>query len=311
MGLGAKIQRLGLLLEPEIGRMLDKHAARVAGHDDMHHDGGVRIVTYRRGGGMQWRASTEPIGRFSRDFGSFRWWWHGLGARASAKSKLDAIIGEGQRYGIEELTADSVSVRTDAEAELLARVAAHIAKADGLLREPDEDGVAFFALYDAPLPPGSASTRNVHHSAPPPYSIAAPPMPASPPSMAPPVRTIAPPAPAPAVDGEPPHEPDRDLFTAVAQHALSAIAVALPNGFTQALVTVALDSRDGKVRFFVQIVAMSAGGDLVSIDATRDLYEATATMITEDIKRGGGRWKKLVGRLRRTARGASIEVEMG
>src|SRR5438552_4156857 len=102
MGIGHKLERLATLLEPDIRRILDKQATRTAGSDDPSHDAALRLVTYRKEGTLLWRADAELVGHYSGEFRSFRWWWHGLGARTVLRSRMDSVIGEGQRYGIEE-----------------------------------------------------------------------------------------------------------------------------------------------------------------------------------------------------------------
>jgi hypothetical protein len=310
--LGPKTQRLAQLLEQDIARMLEKQAERVAYHDEIAHEDGA--VTFRCAGGTLWCADTEALARLDRSRGRLVWWWHGLGAVASATSRLDPVVTEAQRYAIDDLLQDSVEV-SDAEAEVLCRVAAHFAHADGLLRKDDDGGAeaSFFALFDSPMRNALAvSTPKTMPAAGAPsrYSVVAPPEPKPSSSVPPPLRTIPPLRLVAASDtgiasiATPEGGPTRERFSPVAEQALAA----LPRGFTQALVLVTIDVRDAKARFFVQLVALGANGDLAHVDATRALYDATATLLTEEA-RAGATWKKLVCRLRPSARGASVEVE--
>lgn len=108
----------------------------------------------------------------------------------------------------------------------------------------------------------------------------------------------------------PVREPSRAIFFPVAQLALGSVAAAMPQGFHQALLSITLDLAEAKSRFFVQLVASDARGELVSLDPSRELLDATGKMIGDDARDGNGRWRRLVARLRATARGASVDVEV-
>ena len=60
----------------------------------------------------------------------------------------------------------------------------------------------------------------------------------------------------------------------------------------------------------MHFVASDAQGDLVSLEVTRELFETAGKMIGDDAREGNGRWKRLTARLRATAKGASVDVEV-
>jgi len=108
----------------------------------------------------------------------------------------------------------------------------------------------------------------------------------------------------------PVRDPAREIFMPVAQTALADVAASTP-GFQQALVVVRVEiATNGKHRFFVQLVASDAEGDLVSLDPSRTLLDAVTKMIADDARDGNGRWSKLAARLRPTARGASVDLDV-
>jgi hypothetical protein len=156
--LANKFRRLALLMEPDIQRMLDKQAQRTLGHDDVRFDPQAGVATFLRHGGMLWQPRAEKIGVWHGDVGLFRWWWTGVGLSEHSRTRLDMAYREGQRYQLPELTSDPVQLAGDQEAELLARLAAQLARADGFLRLASGYDVTFVALFE---PRPGESTRPV------------------------------------------------------------------------------------------------------------------------------------------------------
>jgi len=294
MALGGAFRKLAELHEPDVTRMRERFAARVSGHDAVHHSPTERLVTFSRGGKTLWTARAEPLARFAGDTGLLRWWWHGkLG---HARSPLDGVVAEGQRYGVEELTRDSVQTESLAASDALCALAVQLASGEGMLRFDEGDDASFFALYDAP---GSRIT------------IPAPPLSGgSLPPAAHSSRSLPPPGVAPAARAAP-AEPPRELVAPVATEALSVLQAALPGGFGQALLTVVIDTRGEKARLFVQLTAADAKGDLHALDSSQRLFDAVVALVSEQRRRGGADLHKLVLRLRPTGRGASVDVTVG
>jgi hypothetical protein len=295
MALGAAFRRLATFHEADVARLRERFAARVAGHDAVQHSPDEGLVTFRHGSDALWTARAVPMGRFVGDTGLLRWWWHGQ--LAASKSRLDPIVAEGQRYGIEELTRGSVQTESLETSEVVCFLAAHLAKADGLLGVQQGEDWSFFALYDA----AGAS-----------ISIAPPPIPSSLPPAAHASRTLAPPpalaAPAvPAVNAAP-AEPSRELVSPLARETLSLVQASLPRGFRQAMLTVVIDAQGGKARLFIHVAVADDTGELHSLDPSQRLFDAVVTMVSEQRRRGETGMNKLVVRLRPTERGASIDV---
>ncbi len=316
MALGAAFRRLATLHEPDVTRMRERFAGRVAGHDGVQHSPAEKLVTFVRGSQPLWTARAEPMARFSADTGLLRWWWYGK--LATGKSRLDAIVAEGQRSGVEELTKDSVQAESLDVSDVVCALAAHLADAEGLLRLQEGDDWAFLALYDAAGARMSFAAPPVPSTLPPPAarvsaSLAPPPAPPSrsePPSAStlmaamPATPRVPPP---PAVPGAP-AEPARELVSPVALEAMSLVQASMPHGFRQALVTVVIDAHSGKARLFVHVTVADDRGDLHSLDPSQRLFDAVVAMVSEQRRRGGADLHKLVLRLRPTERGASIDV---
>jgi hypothetical protein len=284
------------LHDDDVTRMRSRYAARTSGYDALQHSPTEKLVTFAQGTRTLWTARAEPLGRHVGDLGLLRWWWHGkLG---STRSRLDQIVAEGQRYGVEELTKDSVQTESVDASETLCSLAAHLAGADGLLRLDEDGDSSFFVLYDAsgshitiPAPPISAASlapaTHQSHSLPPPV-----------------VAPAAPAARAPVA------EPPRELVSPVAVATMNVVNASLPGGFRQAMLTVVIDARGEKARLFVHLAASDANGDLQSLDASQPLFDAVVAMVSEQRRRGGADLHKLVLRVKPTDRGASVDVSV-
>lgn len=147
MPLDPKFRRFALLMESEIARMLERHEAQVRGADEVRPDQTHGLVTYLRQGNVLWQARVERIGDYSTDLGFFKWWFHGFSPELD-RVRLGVAFREGERWQMHELTKEQLVVDYD-EAELVCRVAAQLARADGILRVPAQGHVQWFALYDA------------------------------------------------------------------------------------------------------------------------------------------------------------------
>jgi hypothetical protein len=156
--LANKFRRLALLMEPDIQRMLEKQAQRTLGHDDVRFDERVGFASFLRHGGMLWQPRAEKIGVWHGEVGLFRWWWTGTGLSDHSRTRLDLAYREGQRYQLPELTSDPVQLAGEDEAELLARLAAQLARGDGCLRLVQGEDVTYVALFE---PKPGESTRPV------------------------------------------------------------------------------------------------------------------------------------------------------
>jgi hypothetical protein len=295
MALGAGFQRLAALHEADIVRQKVRFDAQVEGYDALQHSVMDRIVTFRRKDELVWSARAEPMARFVSDTGLLRWWWYG--SLSIAKSRLDVIVAEGQRHGVDELSNDSVQTETLEDSDAVCALAAHLTGAEGYVRIPQGDDWSYFALWDA----------NKH-----PPSIAAPPAGASVPapalrashSMAP-SSSAEPAAPEPAPSAK---ALSRELVSAVASEAVRVVCAAMPQGFQQALVTVVVDAHASKARLFTHLAVVDPAGDVHSLDPSQKMFESVVALVSEHHRRAGAPLPKIVLRLRSTERGASIEL---
>lgn len=310
MALSPGFQRLRAYLGPEIEKMLARQAARLGTYDRVDFDGSIQAASVWRGRNLVWRGKAEVIGVYSPSIGSLRWWWHGRIANVMKKGRLDTVLDQAKQHQIAELSRDHAEVTTEADARVLANLVAQLARAEGVLRiESEEFGVQFLAMFEGSR--DRASTRDVDPS--PRQAAAQYTMPA--PTAEPlataksRVQTVHG-AQAPVLSVPlPVREPSREVIAPLVRAALDSLA-RLTQGFSQALMTVVVEMKDNKVRFTVQVVALDAANELLAVDTTRELQEAAAQMIANDVRSGNGRWGKLVVKLRRTERGAAVEVSV-
>ena len=81
-------------------------------------------------------------------------------------------------------------------------------------------------------------------------------------------------------------------------------------GFQQALITLDLQVQDnGRVRFFVVVVATDVDGNVLAVPTPQGLMEAARDLIAEDARRGNGRWHRLTARLKNKPTGISVRVK--
>lgn len=332
MPLSNKFRRLALLMEPDVQRMIEKHAQRVAGHDHVRFDERSGLVTFSRQGSVLSQPRAEKIGEWVPELALFRWWFVGIKFGEHAHRRLDVAYREGEQYGMPELTTETIALESASEADTVAFLAAQLARVDGVLRATQGEKVVYFALFDqkpsdAPRAPELRDT-NVNSPSQRPAWMSGDRFSVAPPqihertSLRPGSRTMPPLSPievssddgfdipkAPRAPSLPVREPSREIFMPVAQTALGDIAAAVP-GFAQALVVVRVETTASKGRFFVQLVAVDHEGDLIALDPSRALLEAAGRMIADDARDGNGRWHKLAARLKPTERGASVDLDV-
>jgi hypothetical protein len=148
MSFDEKFRRAFELLQPEIGKMLERQRARIAGYDDVKWDEASNETAYFRGGAALWRPIAEPLARFTPDLGLFRWAWAGRGTGHGVKSRVDLAYREAHEMNIAEVQTDQVYCDSEKEAEAIAALGAQLARADGILKVSDGMRVVFVALWD-------------------------------------------------------------------------------------------------------------------------------------------------------------------
>ncbi|HEX4517620.1 MAG TPA: hypothetical protein VH054_28955 [Polyangiaceae bacterium] len=255
------------------------HDARVASHDEVRIDENRQIIAFLRAGMLMLEAPAELVGTWFPELGLFRWWWSGKEHTLSlTPSRLDAAFAHAQKTDLRALLTRQHQLDGEEDATMLCRVAAYFAHATGMVRQQRGDRVSYYAVF-------AAATR-----APivPDLDI---------------VRTLPPPAVAPTRPSAPPPPPDspravrepaRELLVALVRVANDLLRHLLEDHARRALLIVNVDTSREKARFFVTLVAATDDGDLAAVDTTRELLDATGTMLGEDARGGNGRWRKLV-----------------
>jgi serine/threonine protein kinase len=127
------------------------------------------------------------------------------------------------------------------------------------------------------------------------------------------------PSPAPRVSAAPPAQearasspargprpPKRDLLQPFVDAILAELSVAVPLGFRKAVVTVTVDVSAEKARYSLHVVALDESAELWSLEASGDAMRAAGALIASDAADGNTRWRRLVLRLQRGRRDASV-----
>jgi hypothetical protein len=281
-------------------------ASRVAGADDEFIAAGGE-ARWSRGGVPMWEGRAVLVARYAPDLGVFRWWWANQSAGSAPASKLDRAYAEAQTRGLDIVQSRQIVLDDAADAEMLARLVSHLARAHGVIGRVDGTQHLFYALFEsaesmerglqAPARRSSAAYQsyvpNMAHSIPPP-------------GVAPRAES-APRTEAPTTGSEKPiREPSLDLLVPLAQAAGVAIRKGLGPVFQDAVLVVIVDTSREKARFYVQLVAVSSYGVLEAPNTTRELHDAVMSMIVADSKAGNGRWHKLVLRVHPSGQNVSV-----
>lgn len=302
----APIRRIDETIRHDFQRVQDAHSARVAGADEEFIDEATLVARWSKGGVPVWDGQLELVARYAPDLGVYRWWWAGRPDGVASSSRIDKAFGEAQRLNIAIVSARQIVLDDAADAEMLARVVSHLARAHGLIARADPHQISFYALYESAasleramrtpttrprsVPPLDVATSGLHAYA---------------------ARSIPPPAVAPKPPSQPPpaarpvSEPSIELVFPVAQAAGAAVKRALGGAFQNAVLVVVVDTSREKARFYAQLVATSPFGELEAPDTSKELFDAVTNLIVADA-RTNGRWHKLVVRFHPDGSGIAV-----
>ena len=334
-----KLVRLVSANQQAIATMTHNQERRVIGHDRVTVDNHQGRVSFLRAGSILWNPRAELIGILMTDIDRWRWWWVLPGGEVGSTAfRLNAAFAVGQREGVDTLTSRNPNVARAKDAVVLAQLCAVLAGAQGVHAERGIDRVTYYALFDAVMGAGDRAASSAQQ-----YSTMLPPAPPAPRELAPqtapagigteapigqpssraPLRSVFPgaptsaaaeamiarPSPSPQAKA-PVGAPDRTLVRALAHCALQLMRNELPGGFRQAVITVYVEVRAGKLRFSSQLVASDPNADLVVLDPSPQMMRAVEQLVTEDVQLGNGRWTRLTVRLLATENGASLDVQV-
>lgn len=285
------VRHLDEAIRDDFERLQDSHSARIAAHDEEVIDPESHVARWSWHGTPLWEGRVELVARYAPDVGVFRWWWTAQAdGTASPQSRLDRAYAEAQRTSLTALLSRQIVLDDAADAEMLARAACHYSRAHALLARTEGVQIAYYALFESAASLERAMTEP-RRPTPPPAPTLAPQYARSmpPPAVAPKPASQAPPPPKVPV-----REPALELVFPVAQAAATAIKRALGGAFQSAIMVIVIDTSREKARFYTQLVAISALGELEAPDTGRELMDAVTSMIVSDSKSGNGRWHKLI-----------------
>ena len=263
----------------------EEHAAKVALHDGFQFDAEAGIAKWTHGDDVLWEGAAELIGRYFPEFGLYRFWWATDDELAMQTKRMNEAFAEAQRSDLRALQSRQLNVDDEVDAEILSRVAAYYAHARAMIRRNEGDRISYYALFD-PKPTRPKAFVDPLRTLPPNTSYDTRSIPPGPPVERPslsPTRVLV--------------EPNREAILPLANTAGKLLRRACPLGYRQAILIVSIDTSREKARFFVQLVVLDAKGELDAVDTTRELLDAVATFIAEDVRSGNARWRKFTVRL--------------
>lgn len=331
MPLDEVTRRLVFVLQHDVRRLVEGERARAARSEDVRYDAITRMATWEtRRGEVIGRWYGEVVASYVVRDRILRWAWAGR-ASISTLTHSEIVAREGQARGVPQLSMSVVGDLDEEEASTLARLGVLVSRGVGLKARDDGDEITFIGLFDSPRPREGDPPEPSRYSVPPPAvaprsSPPAPRPPSSPPSARaslPPIREIYGPRSSPR--SFPPRasqpdfeirEPARSIFLPVATGVLQALARTVP-GFKQGLFVIGVEPPDfssganAKHRLTILLVASDGAGQLVALDPSRELAEATARMVETDQLDGNGPWRKLSARITpKPDGGATLHVDV-
>lgn len=267
-------RRVDETIHPEWAARMRAHDTRVAGADEVRIDAERQIAGFRRAGMLVLEAPAELVGSFTPDLGLFRWWWAGKENRLQVNpTRLDQAFAYAQQNDLRALLTRQHQLDSEADAEMLCRVAAHFAHATAMLRDEQTDRISWYAVFAAATRPPIVPDLEIVRTLPPPAVRSA--------SMPPPGASHT-------------REPSRSLLLPMVHIASGLVRRTFHERARRAVVIVNVDTSRDKARFFVTLVGATDEGELEAIDTTRDLLDAAGIMLGEDARSGNARWRKLV-----------------
>jgi hypothetical protein len=280
-------RRVDEAIRDEWNARMHAHESRVAGYDDVLVDGDRQLAVWKRLGMLMLEAPAELVGSYTPDLGLFRWWWSGKENRLQlVPSRLDAAFAHAQKTDLRALLTRQLQLDSEADAEMLCRIAAHFANATAMLCQEQGDRLSYYAVFAAQTRAPIVPDLDIVRTLPPPAVSPAPARPSAAPAA---VR-----------------EPSRTLLLPLVHIGNGLMRRTFRERTRRGLLIVTVDTAREKARFFVTLIAATAEGELAAIDTTRDLLDAAGIMLGEDARSGNGRWRKLVVHLECAGEGAEI-----
>jgi hypothetical protein len=337
MPLDEATQRLALLLQRDLRRLVERERARSDRGEEVRYDSVSRMATWEtRRGEVIGRWYGEVMASYVIRDRILRWSWAGRSSIATA-THAEVVAREGQARGVAQLSMSVVGDLDEDDACTLTRLGVLVARGEGLEIHRGAEEISFIGLFDSPRPREGEVGDPSRYSVPPPPAVfrsASPsrtgsmssgrgssPPPGAPYKSLPPIRETYGPrstqrSAAPKAN-EPERrirEPARSIFLPVATAVLVSLTRSVP-GFQQALFVLTVDTKPSgaseKQRLVVLLVANDASGVLRAIDPPRDLVDAAARMVVADRVDGNGPWRKLSARIvPKPDGGATLNVDV-
>ncbi len=340
MPLDEATRRFAFLLQRDLRRLVEREGSRTDRGEDVVYDSVSRMATWEtRRGDVIGRWYGEILATYDRRDRILHWAWAGKAPTATT-THADVVFREGQSRGVPQLTMSVVADLDDEDAATLARLAALVARAEGVHLREKEGTTEYIGLFDTPRPrdSGAHARDSSKFSVPPPSAPAQrtstpPAVPRAAYRSLPPITEIYEPrtghhgseervdvAPRRRSDRPrddapkraPIREPARGIFLPVANGVLALLARSTP-GYKQGLFVIHVDEDEDyrKRRLILSLVSLDAAGFLRSIDPPSELVESAVRMVDADRADGNGAWRKLSARITpRPDGGATLNVDV-
>lgn len=154
-----KFRKLLAAYEDEVQRKQHKMAKRVDPRDEVQPNWITGFCTFLRGQTVVWSPSFEVIGTYSPAGRTWTWGFGDPTIDWRVRTRMEEVRKQGTAWGIDLMSAESLSLGEEQQAWELATVAAAVTRADGIQRLDTGDVVRFLALFDGP--PASRSSTSM------------------------------------------------------------------------------------------------------------------------------------------------------
>lgn len=154
-----KFRKLLAAYEDEVHRKQLKMGKRVDPRDEVQPNWLTGFCTFLRGQTVVWSPSFEVIGTYLPGARAWTWGFADPTIDWRVRTRMEEVRKQGIAWGIDLMSAESLTLGDEQQAWELATVAAAVTRADGIQRLVSADAIRFLALFDGP--PASRSSTSM------------------------------------------------------------------------------------------------------------------------------------------------------